>query len=195
MAKPYPCHHNDVIMGAIASQITSLAIVYSTVYSGEDQRKHQSSASLAFVWGIHRWPVNSPHKGPVTRKMLPFDDVIMPWRHHEIHTMQVGVVVDVILFQTPFMPNGLKQCLSFTSLFTVIVKSWPQQTGIGATNDSISLWSKGKFQNIWVHNMFVRLNTQWSAYYRSISELGIWIWIGIHGSSEIYLRSHRKWHR
>ena len=64
-------------MGAIASQITSLIIVYSTVYSDADQRKHQSSASLAFVWGIHRGPVNSPHKWPVTRKMLPFDDVIM----------------------------------------------------------------------------------------------------------------------
>ena len=58
-------------------QITSLTIVYSTVYSGADQRKHQSSASLAFVWGIHREPVNSPHKGPVTRKLFPFDDVIM----------------------------------------------------------------------------------------------------------------------
>ena len=42
-----------------------------------DQRKHQSSASLAFVRGIHRWPVNSPHKWPVTRKMFPFDDVVM----------------------------------------------------------------------------------------------------------------------
>ena len=51
--------------------------VYSTVYSGADQRKHQSSASLAFVRGMHRWPVNSPHKWPVTRKMLPFDDAIM----------------------------------------------------------------------------------------------------------------------
>ena len=65
------------IMGAIASQITCLTIVYSTVYSDADQRKHQSSASLAFVWGIHRGPVKSPHKWPVTRKMLPFDDVIM----------------------------------------------------------------------------------------------------------------------
>ena len=64
-------------MGAIASQITSLTIVYSTVYSGADQSKHQSSASLAFLWGIHRGPVNSPHKWPVTRKMFPFDDVIM----------------------------------------------------------------------------------------------------------------------
>ena len=69
--------YNDVIMGTMASQITSLTIVYSTVYSGTDQRKHQSSASLAFVRGIHRSPVNSTHKGPVTRKMFPFDDVIM----------------------------------------------------------------------------------------------------------------------
>ena len=55
-------------MGAIASQITSLTIVFSTVYSDADVRKHQSSASLASVRGIHRGPVNSPHKWPVTRK-------------------------------------------------------------------------------------------------------------------------------
>ena len=64
-------HYNDVIMSAMASQMTSLTIVYSTVYSGTNQRKHQSFASLAFVRGIHRWAVNSPHKGPVTRKMFP----------------------------------------------------------------------------------------------------------------------------
>ena len=64
-------------MGTVAFQITSLTIVYSRVYSDADQRKHQSSASLAFVWGIHRRPVNSPHKWPVTRKMFPFDDVII----------------------------------------------------------------------------------------------------------------------
>ena len=69
--------YNDVIMDAMASQITILTIVYSAVYLGADQRKHQNSASLAFVKGIHRWPMNSPHKGPVTRKMFPFDDVIM----------------------------------------------------------------------------------------------------------------------
>ena len=70
-------HYGDVIMGTIASQITSLTDVYSTVYSDADQRKHQSSASLTIVWGIHRGPVNSPNKWPVTRKMFPFDDVIM----------------------------------------------------------------------------------------------------------------------
>ena len=64
-------YYSDVIVGVIASQITSLTIVYSNVYSGAGQRKHQSSASLAFVLGIHRWP----HRWPVTRKMFPFDDV------------------------------------------------------------------------------------------------------------------------
>ena len=76
------CHHyNDIIMGAKASQITSLTIAYSTVYSGTDQRKHQSSASLAIVRGIHRWPVNSPHRWSITRKMFSFNDVIVMPSH------------------------------------------------------------------------------------------------------------------
>ena len=70
-------HCNAVIMSVMASQITSLTIVYSSVYAGANQRKHESSTSLAFVRGIHWWPVNSPHKGLVTQKMFPFDDVIM----------------------------------------------------------------------------------------------------------------------
>ena len=75
--RSYPLHCNGVIMSAMASQITSPTIVYSTVYTGADQRKHKISAALAFERGIHRWPVNSPRKWPVTRKMVPFDDVIM----------------------------------------------------------------------------------------------------------------------
>ena len=70
-------HYSDVMIGTMASQITSLTIIYSAVYSGAYQRKHQSSAPLAFVRGIHWCPVNSPHKWPVTWKMFPFDDVIM----------------------------------------------------------------------------------------------------------------------
>ena len=70
-------HYNDTITSAMAPQITSLKIVHSTVYSGADQRKHQSSASQAFVWGIHRLPANSPYKGPVMRKMFRFGGVIM----------------------------------------------------------------------------------------------------------------------
>ena len=67
-------HDDDVILSAMASQITGLLIVNSSVYSGADQRKHQSFASLAFVRGIHRWPANSPHKETVMRKAL--------WCHH-----------------------------------------------------------------------------------------------------------------
>ena len=75
-------HYSDVTMGKIASQITSLTIVYSIVYSDADKRGYQSSASLAFVQGIHRGPVNSPRKWSVTREMLPFDEVIMCWFIH-----------------------------------------------------------------------------------------------------------------
>ena len=94
-------------MGTIASQITSLTIVYSTVYSDADQRKHQSSASLAFVRGIHRSPVNSPHKWPVTRKMFPFDDVIMKATSHywiprrPKHVILRGVAM-ALLFHKPW---------------------------------------------------------------------------------------------
>ena len=73
---PFRYHYDDVIMGAMAFQINGLTIVYLTVYSGANQRKHQSYASPAFVRGIYRWPVNSPHKWSVTRKMFPFDAVI-----------------------------------------------------------------------------------------------------------------------
>ena len=74
-------------MSTMVSQITSLTIVYSTVYSGADQRKHQSSASLAFVRGIHRWIPR--RKGPVMRKMFPFDDVIMIFLYRiVIHRVQ-----------------------------------------------------------------------------------------------------------
>ena len=79
-------HYSDIIMSMMASEITSLMIVYSTIYLGANQRKHQSSASLAFVRGIHRWLVISLHKGPVMWKMFPFDDVIMDTF---IHTFRV----------------------------------------------------------------------------------------------------------
>ena len=70
-------HYGDVIMNVIVPQITSVLIVNSTICSGADQRKHQSSVSLAFVRGIHWWPMNSPPQGTVMQKMFPFDDVIM----------------------------------------------------------------------------------------------------------------------
>ena len=70
-------HYSDVMISAMVPQTTGVSIVYWTVCSSADQRKHQSSTSLIFVRGIHRWSVNFPHKGPVTRNMFPFDDVIM----------------------------------------------------------------------------------------------------------------------
>ena len=73
----YQCHYSDIMMSAMASQITSVSIVCSTVCLGAQQRKHQSSVSLAFVRGIHWWLVDSPHKGPVTRNIFPVADVFL----------------------------------------------------------------------------------------------------------------------
>ena len=91
-------HYSDVIMGAMASQITSLTIVYSTMFSRAGQEKHQSPVSLAFVRGIHWWPVNSLHKWPVTPKIFPFDDVIMDWIHI------VKIYMPVMTYSRPTCP-------------------------------------------------------------------------------------------
>ena len=103
-----PWYYSDVIMSMMASQFTSPTIVYATVYSATYQRKLRSSMPLAFVRGIHQWLVNSPHKGPVTRTMFPFYDVIMMaygvptnrlnqcWLHHScacrIHICNLNLV-------------------------------------------------------------------------------------------------------
>ena len=109
-------HYNDVTMGTITSQITSLTIVYSTVYSDADQRKHQSSASLAFVRGIHRGPVNSPHKWPVTRKMFPFDDVI-------IITPQALLLIHVALsnYVSKMTPAGISDYIPLTYICVALI--------------------------------------------------------------------------
>ena len=79
---PDVIHYSNIIMGMMASEITSLTIVYSTVFSGTDQRKHQSSVPLAFVRAIYQWPVNPLHKWPITQEMFPFDDVIIYHIYH-----------------------------------------------------------------------------------------------------------------
>ena len=102
-------HYNYVIMSAMASQIASPATVYLTLYSGTDQRKkNHSSASLAYVRRIHQWPVNSPHKGSVTRKMLPFDDIIM----------------QQIFFKITLTPVNLK-LITCTPVRYFIIQYWP----------------------------------------------------------------------
>ena len=96
-------------MGAMASQITSITTVYSTVYSGADQRKLQSSTSLAVVRGSLWWPVNSLHKWPGTRKMFPFDDVIMFNEH--------CVLKHVILANNKKYPLKFTRDLSTTCVY------------------------------------------------------------------------------
>ena len=124
-------------MSPLASQITCVSSVYSTVCSGEYQRKHQSSASPAFVRGIHRSPVNSPHIGPVTQQMS--------WRHNDV-IMQSSFAKLHPLFSAhgqlwPIFSNGvtsprspkrnvtLKEC-SLNATEVVIL------TSCGATGDA-----------------------------------------------------------
>ena len=121
-------------MTAMASQITSLAMVYSTVYLGTDQRKHQSSASLAFVWGIHRGPVNSPHKGPVTRKMFPFDDVIMIW--HVWNTWLCGCRP-----QTVVIPLSVKPENGFPPMAQSLWTQYHQRSMLCSSMQNVHWWS------------------------------------------------------
>ena len=80
--------YSDFIMRVMVSQVTGISIVCSAICSGADQRKHHSSALLVFVTGIHRSLENSLHKGPVTWKMFPFDDVIMCSRYHSQNSFE-----------------------------------------------------------------------------------------------------------
>ena len=118
-------------MGATVSQITSLTIVYSIVYSGADQRKHHSSASLAFVRRIHRSPVNSPHKWPVTR--IFFHLMTSPWGIVRLHFMGESLIAQYT--ETEQSSRWLLYChwtpkaWQFSTLPQPIVQStwWPLQ--------------------------------------------------------------------
>ena len=111
-------------MSTMASQITGLTSVYSIVYLSADQRKHQGSALLAVVWGIHRRPVNSPHKGPVTPKMFPFDDVIMIC--HSIHnTFPIPQTTYIMLKCQLSVESKVRNRLMFKlTLYCSILKSY-----------------------------------------------------------------------
>ena len=141
-------HYCDVIMGAITSQITSVTTIYSTVHSDADQRKNQSSASLAFVRGIHRRPVNSPHKCPVMRWMIPFDNGIMvtpvvAWltshwtpnvEYNELHAWKNGPVTrEMFPCHDFFMPcdvNYNVQCHDDVIKWKHFPRYWPFVRGI-----------------------------------------------------------------
>ena len=108
-------------MNAMASQITGVSVVHSTVCPGADQIKHQSSASLAFVRGIHRSPVNSPHKCPVTRKMIPFDVVIM--RTHVVSFSVTGQSSGNLPFFSKWWRYDKKSCRHYWTLARAIHRS------------------------------------------------------------------------
>ena len=107
---PFTLHYIDVMMSAMASQITSHRSVYSTVYSGTDQSKQQCSASLVLVRGIHRWPAKSPQKGQWRRKrfhlitsswLIKFDNM----RTDHFSTAIALVCMDWFNKSTAYMPS------------------------------------------------------------------------------------------
>ena len=100
-------------MGAMASLITSLTSVYSTVHPGADQRKHQSSASLAPVRGIHRRLVNSPHKWPLTRKFF-----FIWWRHHAVNYPQ-----QTLGYGVSFVNSKHDLCFVFATAMLYVIHS------------------------------------------------------------------------
>ena len=150
-------HYRNVIMSVMASQIISLTIVYWIVYSGTDQRKHQSSASLAFVGGIHRWPVNTPHKGPVTRSMFPFDDVVMI-QHTDVSWTSWEMILDfghrlIFLILATFRLCESGQICDFRAFSWEHNKEWPQIWHVGVfwpPSEQIRFWSRYvDFWNAW----------------------------------------------
>ena len=106
-------------MSAKASQTTRVSLVWSTVCSGEDQRKHQSSASLAFVRGIHWWPVDSPHKGPVRRHhaSISFKMCNVTNKFNGITPMPISQYCNIYFYaNTPYCSWN---CLFFDELFVM----------------------------------------------------------------------------
>ena len=149
-------HYCDVIMGEMASQITSLTIVYSTVYSDTDQRKHQSSSSLAFVRGIHRGPVNSPHKWPVTRKMFPFDDVIMYVTHHASWSNE-SVILAISFFNQQCILGNCISILWMYSIYNSLRTSvpWIQHKAIICKTTAMILTHWGRVTQICVSKLTI----------------------------------------
>ena len=131
-------------MRAMRFQITSLTIVYSTIYWGANQRKRQSSPLLVFVRGIHRWPVNSPHKVPVTQKMFPFDDVIMSLRPRQNGRRLADDILKHILFNENIW-IAIKISLKFVRMSQignalVEIMAWRQIGIIKLLSESLVAW-------------------------------------------------------
>ena len=122
-------HYDDIIMGMKASQITSLTIIYSVIYSGADQRKHQSSASLALCVG------NSPVTGEFPTQMASnTENVSIWWRHHAMSSFGMttphwvkGKIVHVNLTWfglVPWSAAGLPTQSSQSTTGTIHLWKW-----------------------------------------------------------------------
>ena len=113
--------------------ITNLTIVHSIVYSGADKRKYQSSASLALVRGIHRWPVNSPHKGPVT-----VENISIWWRYHGNLPLKFGADVNTFMENKRVLCSTLLICsLWYVQMIGYIMAC---RSCSFVANYTISLW-------------------------------------------------------
>ena len=165
-------HYSDVIMSAIAPQIPGVLIIYSIVCS--DQRKHQSSAALAFVRGIHRWPVNSPHKWQVTRKCLHLMTsswvlCVLSSRKHttQPYTEIKCILVDIgdtlqciLLANATYSTNGVfisinLYAMRFITLTTRI--SYKDVCNCNFTEMRCLLWNTVNFQSIQSVHIFIIL--------------------------------------
>ena len=123
--------YSDVIISAMASHITGFSILICfTVCSGIGQRKHQSPKSLAFVRGMHRWAVDSPHKGPVTRQKIPFDDVIM--------LVWFEVPNDI-----PYLSLPMKMDVSVSFIYSNAgpIYTWNPNRGKAVSADFANMWT------------------------------------------------------
>ena len=153
-------------MTMLASQITSLTVVYSIVYSGVNQIKHQSSASLAFVREIHRGPVNFPHKWPVTRKMFPFDDVIMYYSSLTIITVKAPnlALQEIITYNAYWNPHRSANHFDFdwlaSSYASFVVPNLPRiDFKLPIRVVIIITWDRStQFKMEYMFGLFVRLD-------------------------------------
>ena len=156
-------YYIDIIMSMIVSQITSVSIVCSTVCSGADQRKHQSSAStLAFVRGIHWWPVNSPHKGPVIGKLF-----VSIWSRHR----DTGTFCNISFRLTKRTP---KLCISGPFVWESLQCYSPNKGPV--------MWKTLPWHDIIINKMFAISSTSFEIPHSTCKEINQWYWGCLHQS-------------
>ena len=169
-------------MSIMASQITDVSIAYSTVCSGAYQRKHQILAWLAFVRGIHRWPVNSPHRGWSTWEMFPFDDIIMWTNFGGTARKRSHWVACIIHLTDPHLGISQKDCRN--NMLTMLTNSQWCEICFIDLHVMLNLWSN-TIMHVWF-NILPTLHLMWIK--------DIWIChLGINWDAPIYILSSKPW--